>query len=238
VEPIVVRKADAAIAVFVKTPGMSPVKTRLAQALGRERAEEFFRLSVAAVEETLLAVANSIDCEIYWAVAEEEAMTEACWKWFPRICQGGGALGDRVHRVLSELRSRHSAVLAIGADTPQLTSQLLISAIDTVMVPPYQPSHVIGRCRDGGFYLFGTNVQVAESAWDAIPWGEPGAAATLVEQLDGCGTCHELRLLSDVDEAEDLPFLCHELVEVAALTPCQQAVLRWALNTSSGRRPA
>jgi len=37
-----------AIAIFAKTPGLSPVKTRLAKSLGQVAAENAYRLSVAA----------------------------------------------------------------------------------------------------------------------------------------------------------------------------------------------
>lgn len=34
-------KPDVAIAVFIKTPGLSPIKTRLAEGIGSEKAIEF-----------------------------------------------------------------------------------------------------------------------------------------------------------------------------------------------------
>jgi glycosyltransferase A (GT-A) superfamily protein (DUF2064 family) len=44
-----------ALAIFVKTPGLSPVKTRLAEGIGQARAEAFYRLAVDAVAEVALA---------------------------------------------------------------------------------------------------------------------------------------------------------------------------------------
>ena len=42
-----------AIVCMVKTPGFSPVKTRLSQDIGSAKAEEFFVLAVKAIEQTL-----------------------------------------------------------------------------------------------------------------------------------------------------------------------------------------
>ena len=47
----------AALAIFVKTPGLSRIKTRLAAGVGDELAAEFYRLAVEAI----LAVAQA-DC--------------------------------------------------------------------------------------------------------------------------------------------------------------------------------
>lgn len=217
-----------AIAVFVKTPGISPVKTRLAQAIGSELARQFYELSVAAVEATLAIVADAIDCDVYWAVAEAEAIDLPRWKRHRRICQGGGNLGERLSRVIGSLSARHSAVAVIGADSPQLTAQLLLNAISLLTADPCPSSHVMGRCPDGGFYLFGTSRPIDESVWNDIPWGESGVARTLLTRLPSSRACRQLPIISDVDHAQDLAALCQELSAVEQPTPSQLAVLQWA----------
>jgi hypothetical protein len=81
------------IAIFVKTPGLSPVKTRLAAAIGEKRALEFYRLAIEAVRE----VVSASGLQACWAVAEETAD----WTGFPVIFQGEGALGT----IMSTVRS-------------------------------------------------------------------------------------------------------------------------------------
>ncbi|HCO24225.1 MAG TPA: hypothetical protein DIT97_14715, partial [Gimesia maris] len=49
---------QGAIAVFVKTPGYSPLKTRLAQSVGTVQAEQFHILSAKAVAAVVQSVAN------------------------------------------------------------------------------------------------------------------------------------------------------------------------------------
>jgi glycosyltransferase A (GT-A) superfamily protein (DUF2064 family) len=109
-----------AVAIFVKTPGLSPVKTRLAAGgMGAEAATEFHRLSVAGV-----ARACGDDVAPYWAVAEREALAPPAWRGFPAIWQGEGGLGARLDRIYATLLQRHGRVLLIGADAPQITPDL------------------------------------------------------------------------------------------------------------------
>jgi hypothetical protein len=49
---------SGAIAIFVKTPGVSPVKTRLAANLGQENAEAFHLASSRAVESIVRLLAE------------------------------------------------------------------------------------------------------------------------------------------------------------------------------------
>ena len=55
---------NIAIAIFVKTPGISPIKTRLAASIGQQKAEDFYRLSLKSLVSTL----KEIDITPYWAV--------------------------------------------------------------------------------------------------------------------------------------------------------------------------
>src|SRR5260221_460144 len=108
----------SAIAVFVKTAGVSPVKTRLAASIGQEKAENFYSLSVKAIEATLKKLsAKDSNVVPYWAVAEKEALEVSRWSGFRRIFQRDGTLGHRLFSVYSELLKKHSTVLLIGADS-------------------------------------------------------------------------------------------------------------------------
>ena len=62
------------IAVFVKTPGLSPVKTRLAQEIGIEKAEKIYRLCCEWTKDALIRAQSITPLQLFWAVAEEEGM--------------------------------------------------------------------------------------------------------------------------------------------------------------------
>jgi uncharacterized protein len=203
-----------ALAIFVKTPGLSPLKTRLAAGIGRERAEEFHRLAARAVAEVASQVQG---IQPYWAVAEVDGIPH--WSEFPAIWQGGGSLGARLSNVYRTLLPRHSRVLMIGADSPQIQSELLATAAS-------QSGFTIGRARDGGFYLFGGSESV--EVWEKIPYSDARTAELLMKEIGK--SFHELPVLSDVDEAGDLVLLREELVALMAPTSAQRALLAWSSN--------
>jgi hypothetical protein len=222
--------ARAAIAVFVKTPGLSPVKTRLAERIGRDAAERFYELSLASVEATVAMLAAKCHVDPRWAVAEEAALNDPRWQRFPRIWQGAGGLGDRLARVFGKLQERHSAVVAIGADSPQITPETIRGAIEHLTLSGDDAVHVLGRCRDGGFYLVGTNHLLAPDTWQNVPFSTSATADRLAATLGSMGSVHELARLADVDHLNDLPVLKDELISVAHPSPEQRAVLNWIVG--------
>ena len=92
------------VAIFVKTPGHSPVKTRLAADRGQAWTEAWYRRAAAAVA----AVARATIATSYWAVAEPEAIATGAWPDLPAIAQGDGGLGSRMARVHAELVAHES----------------------------------------------------------------------------------------------------------------------------------
>lgn len=218
---------SAAIVVFVKTPGLSPIKTRLAADLGREKADDFYHLSVAAVEATVTATAAITGVSPYWAVAELEGMGEQRWQRFPRIHQGGGALGERLQKVFCELRKRHRIVVAIGADSPQIRSEAICTAFQHLQDDQLNCTSVLGRCPDGGFYLVGTNIELPSDVWVDVPYSASDTADGMSLHLKRHGEVLELPVLTDVDDVRDLQAVQSELQMICDPTSEQTAVLAW-----------
>jgi len=94
------------LALFVKTPGRSPVKSRLWPAIGRAAAEALYLDCAAAVGETASALERAQRLHAYWAVAEAEDEAPPVWCELPRLPQGEGGLGERMARVYDALRAR------------------------------------------------------------------------------------------------------------------------------------
>lgn len=188
----------AAAAVFVKTPGLSPLKTRLAAVLGQDQAEAFYRLSCAAIEE-VLSEANALAAR-YWAVAEAEAMDGLAWASSPCLWQGEGGLGERLHRIYSELIEKEGIALLLGADAPQLTPEILAEAVAQVR----QGHFVIGPALDGGFYLFAGDQTLAPEVWQKVTYSSSQTRTQLIAALGPHASWVELEPLRDVDEIDDL----------------------------------
>ena len=217
---------SAALAIFVKTPGLSPIKTRLAHAIGAAAAEEFYRCAAAAVAAVArAAVDEGVDVTPYWAVAERTALAHPDWREFPTLWQGHGELADRLEHVHNELRTRHEQILLIGADAPQISSIHLVRAL-AALCDPATP-FTLGRARDGGFWLFGSRVEIPRHVWQSVHYSDPRTADELAGALGAFGNVTYLSELTDVDTANDLAYLRGELAALTTPLPEQRVVSAW-----------
>lgn len=225
---------STALAIFVKTPGLSPVKTRLAAAIGSAQAEGFYRFAAAAVAAVARAAMPAVSS--CWAVAERDALDHPQWPGLPALWQGNGDLGERLHRVCAQLQARHGRVLLIGADAPQISVDLLGAAL-TALNDSATP-FVLGRAQDGGFWLFGTRVPVPETVWLAPRYSSMHAANDLIRALTPAGAIASLPTLSDVDHGDDLMALAEALEALVEPLPEQRELLGWlhALPVSTMHR--
>lgn len=217
----------AAIAIFVKTPGFSPIKTRLAHAIGREAAETFHTLAAEAVCAVACAVAD--DLQVCWAVAEPAALDDPRWHRLPRIAQGGGGLGAQQYRVASALLGRYDKVLLTGADIPQMTPAALCEAL-AVLHDPCTPL-VLGEADDGGYWLFGGRIPLPAALWRSVQYSRPDTAQQLRRALQAHGAVGTAQRLFDVDTVVDLARLADALETLPATLPAQRRLLFWLRDT-------
>jgi hypothetical protein len=210
--------SSAAIAIFVKTPGLSPIKTRLAKTLGQVAAESVYRLSVKAIKATALQV----DADAYCAVAEQGGLRDPLWQGLESIHTGPGCLGQRQHQVYQRLLQRYQRVILIGSDSPQLTADRLHQAIETLKTEQF----VVGPALDGGYYLFAGKGQLSQEFWTNLSYSRADTCDNLLAALPAKASL--LAPITDLDTVEDLPQLHRELTALgAALSPQQRAVMTW-----------
>lgn len=218
---------NAGIAIFVKTPGISPLKTRLAATEGNEYAENWYRLAAAAVAE----VAQLSGAEVYWAVAEPEAMSATIWQDLPCIAQVSdsagptASLGARMHYVQQQLLARHDAAILLGADTPHLDGAVLGAVIEYLREG--EPRWAIAPALDGGFWLHGANRSAPLSAWEAPRYSHADTLAQFVLAMQGQGELATFQSENDVDTAADLGACTTALAQLAQPTSKQAALLQW-----------
>ncbi len=219
---------NAGLAIFVKTPRYSPVKTRLAADCGAAYAHGWYRRAAAAVAAVARVAAARHGLTPYWAVAEPEAIASGMWPDLPMIAQGVGTLGERMARVHGTLVETHGAGLLIGADAPQLTADLLGEASAWLMAP--EPHLVLGPARDGGFWLFGGNVAPPLELWRLVRYSAADTRRALRAAMESCGHWHLLADLTDVDDARDLAVVLDELQRLPDPQPEQQRLAEWMLE--------
>ena len=213
------------VAIFVKTPGHSALKTRLAATLGREFAEQWHAHAAGAVAAVAREACRAAAATSYWAVAETDALSDPRWGGLPILGQGGGGLGARMHHVHVALLERHGAGVLLGADTPHLDGAQLVRALAWLASPA--PRLVLGRADDGGFWLFGANRPLPRALWDAVPYSAPDTAQRFRAAFDAWGEWLELPHLADVDTAGDLAACHRALLALAAPLPAQSSLRDW-----------
>ncbi len=211
---------SGAIALFVKTPGRSPLKTRLAAAIGRPAAEGWYAAACAATLEVVQRFERSCGAQAYWAVAEDDALDDPRWTALPRIAQGDGGLGARMARVHAELVARHGRGLLVGADAPQLTSAMLVEA--DAWLADDAPRLVDGPAADGGFWLFGGNRALPPADWEAVPYSCENTLQRFRSTLAAHGEWRAVAELRDVDTPADLAALPAALDALSDSTPAQR----------------
>lgn len=223
------KKKKTAIAVFCKTPGISPLKTRLGADMGKDFAEEFYQLSVMAIAEVLKEVQEKSNNEVcvYWAVAEKEGLNHPMYNSFPRIWTEEGDLGERIYHVFEELFTQHEQVIIMGSDSPQITPEYVLQAVD---VMNQGDNHgVIGPCVDGGFVLFGSKTVIEKSIWTKVNYSQEDTLEQLVKYLDSTKFKYEIiSSIGDVDEKEDLFSLLNDFMYLGSkILPRQLYLCQW-----------
>lgn len=213
---------NCAIAIFVKSPELSPVKTRLWPGIGRAHAEILYRASAAAVRSVVEQASARGQVHGYWALAESAEASARFWPGLVHVEQGEGSLGERMAAVYRHLRQHHAGVILIGADAPQLESSALLQAAD--WLDAGEARLAIGRAVDGGFWLFGGNRDIAAHAWIESRYSQPDTATEFVRAMDTFGKWLELGNLQDIDTVADIAAVRAKLESLPDATVEQQAL--------------
>lgn len=217
---------QGALAIFVKTPGYSPLKTRLANDIGQSSAETFHIKSAQAVAAIARQAREYIKLQCFYAVAEQAALDYSCWQQFPTLWQGGGSLGERMEHIYRTLLEDHKYVLLIGADSPQMTVHLLTEACEQ-MNHATSKHMVFGPSVDGGFWLFGGNCLIPLQHWTSVHYSQPDTGASFYQNMSTIGTVQTLQTIQDTDTVEDLPELLQALQSLAEPLPEQQQLIQF-----------
>ena len=207
----------ARLAAFAKTPGLSPVKTRLAATLGAADALAVYERSLLATAAVLRALPEWISP--HWAVGERAGLADARWREFPAVFTGEGGLGRRLAQTHRAMRKDGATGILIGTDSPQLPPELVARAARRG-----RGRIVIGPSADGGFYLFASSLAIADSVWTGV---EYSCAATLSD-LESRLPRAELVRLPELCDLDDLPSLRRVMRELAsAPLPEQREMAKW-----------
>ena len=223
---------------FAKTPGLSPLKTRLEKTKGAAFALTFYELSVACVAEVLQTLqSKNPNVQTNWLLAEKTALAHPFWQRPELILesaqlQSEGNLGDRLADAFKKNTVSGSRLGVLGTDLPQISVGLLENALTQL---EYDADFVIGPSRDGGFYLLLSRKSIEPQIWTSIHYSEESTRAQLTAQLKKIGSVTELETLSDVDEESDLKPAIQELQKLKhskGMLPAQERLLEFLLHST------
>jgi uncharacterized protein len=219
-------EVTSALCSFVKTPCLSPVKTRLAHDIGKTLAHKFYELSIDATEEVISKVETDSHKKIkpYWSIAEEKGLCNSRWQTLARFWQQEGLLGDRLNQSFSYLKKSHNKVVMIGADSPHLSADIFIKANQLLDHHPC----VIGPSIDGGFYLFASKLEIPQPIWTSVRYSTSYTLNDLTKYLKGYNIPVKLLdLQEDVDNLQDLQYVFNFLKKSDTLLPKQKVLYKW-----------
>ncbi len=218
-----------ALAVFAKTQGLSPLKTRLAKGIGTSNAQTFYSYSVNAVTAVMHEVQKQSEHDLtpHWALAEEAATNLQQWQSFNTLWTGEGGLGERMHHVYQSLRNEFDYVILIGTDSPQINLSLINTAIEKLNQNP--ESCIFGPCKDGGFYLLAAQIKIPQQVWTQVTYSNENTLSEFVNKLAVHNIKTELlKPMQDVDTLDDMRALFKTLGrQHKSLLPAQKMLITW-----------
>ncbi len=184
------------IIVFVRTPELGKVKTRLAKTIGDQAALTIYKLLLKHTATVLHEL--SFDKVVYYS---EKIENNDFWEasLFEKKLQKGADLGERMQQAFETAFDRgYKKVLIIGSDLFELTSTLIISALEALET--YDIS--IGPSLDGGYYLLGMK-ELHPAVFKNKKWGTHSVLKNTLQDLKQQNV-KLLEALNDIDTFEDL----------------------------------
>ncbi len=160
---VLVVKMDNALIIFIKYPEPGKVKTRLAKAVGNERACAIYKsIAEDVIKNVSLKNPRTYDVYAFFTPQDKENEIKDWLRPFRNndqtfdtqyIPQEGDTLGERMSHAFQQLfqDKGYKRCIIIGTDCPEIDATLIENAFETLQGKDI----VLGPCRDGGYYLLG-----------------------------------------------------------------------------------
>ena len=185
--------------IFVRKPELGKVKTRLAAAVGDERA--LFIYKNLLQHTFLISKATDADKFVFYANEIEQNDIWDAHRFFKEM-QSNDDLGGKMKEAFESLfKKEYTMVVIIGSDCFELTTQI----IEQAFLSLDNNELVIGPAKDGGYYLLGMK-RLHENLFLNKKWSTENVFADTIDMIEQEGLTYKvLPILTDVDEENDLP---------------------------------
>ncbi|HVN87373.1 MAG TPA: TIGR04282 family arsenosugar biosynthesis glycosyltransferase [Candidatus Binatia bacterium] len=209
-----------ALVIMARYPEVGMVKTRLARAIGAERAHALYHAFLRDLDARFVRGSRTLIWAFHPPERDFATLVSAASRCEPQV---GGTLGERMHNGFLKLCREFARVLMIGADVPHVEDAWLDEAERTLD----DADIVLGPSTDGGYYLIG--MRDPHDVFAGVEMSTPRVLA------DTCRIAaaralrvHQLPATFDIDEVTDFRRL-HELLQrdaIAERLPATAALLR------------
>ncbi len=190
--------------IFVKYPEPGKVKTRIAKAVGNEKAADlYFSLASHVVNE--VTGSDGFKVSIAFTPQSRESLIKN-WlnkdelDYFP---QNGRTLGERISGAFERsFANGFKNAAVIGSDCAELDHRTIKTAFSHLS---NGSDCVIGPAHDGGYYLIGLRDKNFPYIFEDISWSSASVFDETVKKLTSLDLKFSvLRKLSDIDNAGDI----------------------------------
>ena len=187
--------------VFVKSPIPGLVKTRLAHAIGHERAAALARVMAERVCARTGPPAGRYE-RVFFHAPADAGPSIAAWLGEGRLAaQAEGDLGARMAAAFQwAFDEGATRVVLIGTDIPELSADDVDRAFEVLD----SADVALGPSLDGGYYLIGLR-RPAPGLFERMPWSTPQVLPETLARAEALGLrVAPLAVRGDVDTVEDL----------------------------------
>jgi len=185
-----------ALIIFMKNPVKGKAKTRLAAAVGKDRAHVIYLELLDYTKKLTLKV----DCERYLFYTDKIEKDDWSDNNFVKQLQDGDDLGIRMENAFDAILDYgNEKAVIIGSDCGELTKEIVEQAFKDLD----DNDVVIGPAQDGGYYLLGMK-DLHSFIFQNKAWSTSGLFEATVSEIKEKGmSISVLPVLNDVDEYED-----------------------------------
>jgi len=189
-------KSKNLLIIFVKNLVLGKVKSRLAEAIGEEKALSVYKYLCGYTRE----VTQNIQCQkkvFYSDYIENQDIWEN--SLYEKTIQIGGDLGERMLNAFNAcINKGYHKIVLIGSDNVEINEEIIESAFDHLE----ENDLVFGPAEDGGYYLLGMK-KMKKQLFSNKQWS---CSSVLKDSLADCKSekLYLLPTLNDVDTQEDL----------------------------------
>lgn len=181
--------------IFVKSPELGKVKTRLAKSIGDHAALNIYKKLINTTENATSKL--KVDRHIYFS----GPISNEYWKLDSKTIQQGSDLGERMLNAFKKSFSKgYNRIVLIGSDLPEISEQIINNALTKLG----KNEVVFGPSQDGGYYLVGMSC-LQECIFKNKPWSSNTLLEeTLAELKQKNVDVSLMKTLNDIDTFDDL----------------------------------